>query len=77
MMHLLLEIHYLYRFHLYLKCITVLNHYNIFSTACQTVVSDSSLWYSGIEPVAFVEEEPEEAVGEPQRVIEWQPDDVM
>ena len=34
------------------------------------------LWYSGIEPVAF-EEEPEEAVGEPQRVIEWQADDVM
>ena len=54
----------------------VFNEFLYLSTACQTVVSDSSLWYSGIEPVAF-EEEPEEAVGEPQRVIEWQPDDVM
>ena len=33
-------------------------------------------WYSGPDPVVF-EAEPEEAVGEPQRVIEWQPDDVL
>ena len=34
------------------------------------------LWYSG--PVAgFLEEEPEEAVGEPQPLVEWRADDVM
>ena len=33
-------------------------------------------WYSGPDPVV-VEAEPEEAVGELHRVIEWQPDDVM
>ena len=33
-------------------------------------------WYSGPDTVV-VETEPEEAVGDPQRVLEWQPDDVM
>ncbi|KAJ8627578.1 hypothetical protein MRB53_020885 [Persea americana] len=28
-------------------------------------------------PVFALEEEPEEAVGEPQRLVEWQADDVM
>ncbi|RWR93436.1 reverse transcriptase [Cinnamomum micranthum f. kanehirae] len=42
----------------------------------QTVVSDPLLWYSG--PVAgFLEEEPEEVVGEPQPLVEWRADDVM
>ena len=39
-------------------------------------MSDPLLWYSG--PVAgFLEEEPEEAVGEPQPLVEWRADDVM
>ena len=50
--------------------------YDIYSPTCQTVVSDPFLWYSGPDPVAN-EEEPEEAAGEPQRVIEWQPDNVI
>ena len=33
-------------------------------------------WYSGPDPVV-VEAEPEEAVGDPHRELEWQPDDVM
>ena len=44
---------------------------------CQTVVSDPFLWYSGPAPVSAFEEESEEAVGEPQRLVEWQADDVM
>ena len=35
------------------------------------------LWYSGPAPVFALEEEPEEAVDEPQRLVEWQADDVM
>ena len=49
----------------------------IYSSTCQTVVSDPFLWYSGLVPVIAYEEEPEEAVGEPQRLVEWQADDVM
>ena len=33
-------------------------------------------WYSGLDTV-IVEAEPEEAVGDPHRELEWQPDDVM
>ncbi|TCZ76713.1 hypothetical protein [Lysobacter sp. N42] len=44
---------------------------------CQTVVSDPFLWYSGPAPVIAFEEEPEGAVDEPQRLVEWQADDVM
>ena len=49
----------------------------IYSSTCQTVVSDPSLWYSGPVPVIAYEEEPEEAVDEPQRLVEWQADNVM
>ena len=35
------------------------------------------LWYSGPVPVIAHEEEPEEAVGEPQRLVEWQADNVI
>ena len=35
------------------------------------------LWYSGLAPVIAFEEEPEEAVGEPQRLVEWQADNVI
>ena len=41
------------------------------------VVSDPFLWYSGPAPVIAFEEEPEEAVDEPQRLVEWQADNVM
>ena len=40
-------------------------------------MSDPFLWYSGPAPVFALEEESEEAVGEPQRLVEWQADDVM
>ena len=49
----------------------------IYSSTCQTVVSDPSLWYSGPVPVIAYEEEPEEAVSEPQRLVEWQVDNVI
>ena len=49
----------------------------IYSPTCQTVVSDLFLWYSGPAPVIAFEEEPEGAVDEPQRLVEWQADDVM
>ena len=49
----------------------------IYSPTCQTVVSDPFLWYSGPAPVVAFEEESEEAVVEPQRLVEWQADDVM
>ncbi|XXG72927.1 hypothetical protein AAC387_Pa07g1918 [Persea americana] len=52
-------------------------HGIIYSPTCQTVVSDPLLWYSGPAPVIAFEEEPEEAVGEPQRLVEWQADNVM
>ena len=52
-------------------------YWYIYSPTCQTVVSDPFLWYSGPAPVFALEEEPEEAVGEPQRLVEWQADDVM
>ena len=48
----------------------------IYSPTCQTVVSDPFLWYSGPDPVVL-EEEPEEAGGEPHSVGEWQADNVM
>ena len=35
------------------------------------------LWYSGPVPTIAFEEEPEEAVGEPQRLVEWQADNVI
>ena len=47
----------------------------IYSPACQIIVSDPFLWYSGPDPVAF--EEPDEAVGEPQCVGEWQANNVI
>ena len=49
----------------------------IYSPTCQTVVSDPFLWYSGPAPVIAFEEEPEGAVDELQRLVEWQADDVM
>ena len=49
----------------------------IYSPTCQTVVSDPLLWYSGPTPVFAFEEEPEEAVDEPQWLVEWQADNVM
>ena len=49
----------------------------IYSPTCQTVVSDPFLWYPGPVPVIAFEEEQEEAAGEPQRLIEWQADNVM
>lgn len=53
------------------------SYYIIYSPACQTVVSDPFLCYSGPVPVIAFEEEQEEAVGEPQRLVEWQADNVM
>ncbi|XXG80852.1 hypothetical protein AAC387_Pa09g1625 [Persea americana] len=52
-------------------------HGIIYSPTCQTVVSDPFLWYSGPVSVFALEEEPEEAVDEPQRLVEWQADNVM
>ena len=49
----------------------------IYSSTCQTVVSGPFLWYSGPASVIAFEEEPEEAVDEPQRLVEWQADNVM
>ena len=49
----------------------------IYLPTCQTVVFDPFLWYSGLVPVIAFEEEEEEAVGEPQRLVEWQADNVM
>ena len=49
----------------------------IYSPTCQTVVSDPFLWYSGPVLVIAFKEEQEEAVGEPQRLVEWQVDNVM
>lgn len=49
----------------------------IYSSTCQTVVSGPSFWYLGPAPVIAFEEEPEEAVYEPQRLVEWQADNVM
>ena len=49
----------------------------IYPPTCQTVVSDPFLWYSGAVPVIAYEEEQEEAVGELQRLVEWQADNVM
>ena len=49
----------------------------IYSPTCQTVVSDPFLWYSGPIPDIAFEEEPEEAVGESQRLVEWQADNVI
>ena len=50
---------------------------DIYSPSCQTIVSDPFLWYSGPVPVIVFEEEPEGAIDEPQRLVEWQADDVM
>ena len=49
----------------------------IYSPTCQTVVSDPFLWCSGLAPIIAFEEEPEEAVGEPERLVEWQADNVI
>ena len=49
----------------------------IYLPTCQTVVSDPILWYWGPSPVIAFEEAPEEAVGEPQRLVEWQADNVI
>ena len=48
----------------------------IYSPTCQIVVSDPFLWYSGPVPIIACEEL-EEVVGEPQRLVEWQADNVM
>jgi len=49
----------------------------IYSSTCQTVVSNPSLWYSGPVPLIAYEEEPEEGVGELQRLVEWEADNVI
>ena len=49
----------------------------IYSPTCQTVVSDPFLWYSSPAPAIAFEEEPEEAVDELPRLVEWQADNVM
>ena len=49
----------------------------IYSSICQTVVSEPSLWYSGPAPVIAFKEEPEEAVCKPQRLAEWQADNAI
>ena len=49
----------------------------IYSPTYQTVVSDPFLWYSGPVPVIAYVEEPEEVVGEPQRLVVWQADNVV
>ena len=51
-------------------------YYYIYSPTCQTVMFDPFLWYSGLDLVVF-EEEPEEAAGELQRLVEWQADNVI
>ena len=61
---------------MFLKYALYFLYWYIYSPTCQTVVSNSFLWYSGPDPVAF-EEEPEEAAGELQRVIEWQANNVI
>ena len=40
-------------------------------------MSDPFLWYSGPVPSIAYEEEPEVAVGELQRLVEWQADNVI
>ena len=47
-----------------------LSYCDIYSPICQTVMADPFLWYSGPVPVIAFKEEPEEAVGEPQRLVE-------
>ena len=49
---------------------------DIYSPTCQTIVSDPFLWYSSPDPIAF-EEEPEEAAGELQLVVELQANNVI
>ena len=49
-------------------CFVFLYEY-IYSPTFQTVVSNLLFWYSGPELVVF-EEEPEEAVGEQQRLVD-------
>ena len=58
------------------SCVVFLNCI-IYSPTCQTVVSDPFLWYSGPVPVIAYEEEPEEVVGDPQCLVEWQADNVI
>ena len=63
-------------FNMFLKYALCFLYWYVYSPTCQTILSDPFLWYSGPGPVAF-EEEPEEAAGEPQRVIGWQADNVI
>ena len=61
----------LMRFHYVFKiCFGFFNGI-IYSPTCKTIVSDPFLWYSSPDPVIAFEEEPEEGVGEPQRLVEW------
>ena len=62
---------------MFLKYALCFLYWYIYSPTCQTVVSDPFLWYSGPVPVIAFEEEHEEAVGEPQRLVEWQADNVI
>ena len=57
-------------------CFIFLN-FIIYSPTRQTIVSDPFLLYSGPIPVIAYEEEPEEVVGEPQCLVEWQVDNFM
>ena len=58
------------------KICFVFHYCYIYSPTCQTVVSNPFLWYSGPDPVVL-EEEPEEATGELQCVIEWRANNVI
>ena len=59
------------------KGITILNAYCIsFHPSAKPSCLTHLFWYSGPEPVVY-EVESEEAVGEPQCLIEWQADDVI
>ena len=51
-------------------------YYYIYSPTCETVMSDLFFWYSALDLFIF-EEEPKAAAGEPQRLVEWQADNVI
>ena len=61
---------------MFLKYALYFLYWYIYSPTCQTVVSDLLFWYSGPDLIVF-EDEPEEAAGEPQRLVEWQADSVI
>ena len=70
-----MEIYALSYFNCFLKYFLVFFGY-IYSPTCQTVVFDPFFWYSSPDPV-IIEVEPEGAASEPQRLVEWQADNVM